>query len=413
MNTSHRLIAGTIVLAGFTAVVAGQNAGPDWPQWRGPRRDGTLTAFTEPKTWPDSLTQRWKITVGEGYATPILVGNRVYQFSRQGENEILRAIDAESGKVIWEKSYAAPFEMTSGTKRHGPGPKSTPTYADGRIFTLGMSSIVTAWDAATGKELWRIPSGPLQPQFHTAMSPLVDRNQMFLHLGGDKQGTLNSFDPATGKIRWSWTGDGPAYGSPIIADIGGTRHLLLFSQQNFIGVNPETGALLWSVPFESRSTTNSITPLVYGNTIIVSGQGKPLTAYIVANKGGKWVADLAWENPAIQMSFSNGVLIGDAIFSMSPLNSGQFFWADAKTGKTLWLSEPRQGGNAAITRSGDLIFLLKDTGELMVGKATPGVAFTPAKTYTVATSATWAPPVISGNRIFVKDVETLALWTLN
>jgi outer membrane protein assembly factor BamB len=414
MNTFHRLIAGSIVVvAGFTAVVAAQNAGPDWPQWRGPRRDGTLTAFTEPKTWPDSLTQRWKITVGEGYATPILVGNRVYQFSRQGENEILRAIDAESGKVIWEKSYAAPFEMTSGTKRHGPGPKSTPTYADGRIFTLGMSSIVTAWDAATGKELWRIPAGPLQPQFHTAMSPLVDRNQMFLHLGGDKQGTLNSFDPATGKVRWSWTGDGPAYGSPIIADLGGTRHLMLFSQQNFIAVNPETGALLWSVPFESRSTTNSITPMVYGNTIIVSGQGKPLTAYIVANKGGKWVADLAWENPAIQMSFSNPVLIGDAIFSMSPLNSGQFFWADAKTGKTLWLSEPRQGGNAAITRSGDLLFVLKDTGELMVGKATPGVAFTPSKTYTVATSATWAPPVISGNRIFVKDVETLALWTLN
>jgi len=188
---------------------------------------------------------------------------------------------------------------------------------------------------------------------------------------------------------------------------------MLFSQQNFIGVNPETGALLWSVPFEARSTTNSITPLVYGNTIIVSGQGKPLTAYILGNKGGKWFADLAWENPQVQMSFSNGVLIGDAVFSMSPLNSGQFFWADAKSGKTLWLSEPRQGGNAAITRSGDLLFVLKDTGELMVGKGTPGAAFTPVKTYTVATSATWAPPVISGNRIFVKDAETLALWTLN
>jgi outer membrane protein assembly factor BamB len=413
MNTSHRLVAGTIVVAAFTALAGAQSAGPDWPQWRGPRRDGTLTSFTEPKAWPDTLTQRWKITVGEGYATPILVGNRVYQFSRQGENEILRAIDAASGKVIWEQSYPAPFEMTSGTRRHGPGPKSTPTYADGRIFTLGMSSIVTAWDAATGKVLWRIPSGPIQPEFHTAQSPLVDGNQMILHIGGENQGSLNSFDPATGKVRWSWTGDGPAYGSPIIANLGGSRHLMLFSQQNFIGVNPDTGALLWSVPFEARSTTNSITPLVYGNTIIVSGQGKPLTAYIVANKGGKWVADLAWENPAIQMSFSNGVLVGDAVFSMSPLNSGQFFWADAKTGKTLWLSEPRQGGNAAITRSGDLLFVLKDTGELMVGKATPGMAFTPAKTYTVATSATWAPPVISGNRIFVKDVETLALWTLN
>ena len=104
MNTSHRLIVGTLLLAGFTAVVAAQNAGSDWPQWRGPRRDGTLTAFTEPKAWPDTLTQRWKITVGEGYSTPILVGNRVYQFSRQGENEVMRAIDAATGKVVWERA---------------------------------------------------------------------------------------------------------------------------------------------------------------------------------------------------------------------------------------------------------------------------------------------------------------------
>ncbi len=414
MNASRRLMVGTVLLAGFTAAITAQNAGTDWPQWRGPRRDGTLTAFTEPKAWPETLNQRWKITVGDGYATPIVVGNRVYQFSRQQENEILRAIDATTGKVIWEQSYAAPFEMNSGAKRHGPGPKSTPTFADGRLFTLGMSSIVTAWDATSGKELWRKPAGPVQPMFHTAMSPLVDRGQMYLHVGGHNDGALTAFDPATGKVIWEWKGDGPAYGSPIIAEIGGVRQLLVFSQKNFIGVNPANGELLWSVPFEARSTTNSITPLVYGgNTVIISGQGKPLTSYIIANKGGKWAADLAWENPQLSMSFSNAVLVGDALFSMSPLNSGQFFWADAKTGKTLWASEPRQGGNAAITRSGDLLFVLKDDGTLMVGKATPGAAFVPSKTYTVATSATWAPPVISGNRIFVKDSETLALWTLN
>ncbi len=174
MNRSRRLMVGAVLVAGCTVAIGAQNAGPDWPQWRGPRRDGTLTSFTEPKAWPETLNQRWKITVGEGYATPIVVGNRVYQFSRQQENEILRAIDAASGKVVWERSYAAPFEMNSGAKRHGPGPKSTPTFADGRLFTLGMSSIVTAWDAASGKELWQKPAGPVQPMFHTAMSPLVD-----------------------------------------------------------------------------------------------------------------------------------------------------------------------------------------------------------------------------------------------
>jgi outer membrane protein assembly factor BamB len=414
MNTSHRLIIGTIVLGGFTAVVAAQNAGSDWPQWRGPRRDGTLTGFTAPKAWPDTLTQRWKITVGEGYSTPILVGNRVYQFSRQGENEVLRAIDADTGKIIWERPYAAAFQMNNSTSRHGPGPKSTPAFAGGRLFTLGMTGRVSAFDAASGKELWQKPGTPVQPNFHTAMSPIVDGGMMILHVGGHNDGALTAFDPATGAVKWTWTGDGPGYGSPIIADIGGTRQVVVFSQRNLVGVGAADGKLLWSVPFEARSTTNSITPLVYGgNTIIVAGQGKPLTSYIVANKGGNWVADLAWENPQVQMSFSNGVLVGDAIFSMSPLNSGQFFWADAKSGKTLWLSDPRQAGNAAITLSGDLMFVLKDSGELMIGKATPGVAFTPMKTYTVATSATWAPPVISGNRIFVKDIDTLSLWTLN
>jgi len=324
----------------------------------------------------------------------------------------MRAIDAATGKVIWEKSYAAPFEMNSGASRHGPGPKSTPTFADGRVFTLGMSSIVTAWDAATGKELWRKPAGPLQPMFHTAMSPLVDRGVMILHVGGHNDGALTAFDPATGAVKWTWTGDGPAYGSPIIAEIGGTRQIVVFSQRNLVGVNAADGQLLWSVPFESRSTTNSITPLVYGNTLIVSGQGKSLVAYTVSTKEGKWAADLAWENPQLSMSFSNGVLVGDALFSMSPLNSGQFFWADAKSGKALWTSPPRQAGNAAITRSGNLLFVLKEDGQLMIARADPA-GFEPMKTYTVATSATWAPPVISGNRIFVKDAETLALWTLN
>ena len=234
--TSTNAFLGLVIVATFAVTVAAQSGAPDWPQWRGPRRDGTLTSFVEPKVWPETLTQRWKITVGEGYSTPIVVANRVYQFSRQQENEVMRAVDAASGKVIWEKTYAAPFEMLSATKRHGPGPKSTPTYADGRLFTFGMSSIITAWDAASGKELWRKPAGPLQPQFHTAMSPLVDGGQVILHIGGDKNGALTAFDVATGAVKWEWKGDGPAYGSPIIAEIGGARQLLLFSQQNFVGV---------------------------------------------------------------------------------------------------------------------------------------------------------------------------------
>ncbi len=403
---------GIVAFAGLTAVVGAQNTALDWPHWRGPNRDGTLASFAEPKVWPEALKRQWKIEVGTGYATPIVVGNRVFMFTRQDENEVMRAVDAGSGKVVWETSYAAKFNMNPATARHGPGPKSTPTFANGRLFTLGISGIVTAFDAATGKQLWQKPAPPVEPQFHTAQSALVDRGMVILHVGGHGQGALTAFDAATGAVKWAWNGDGPAYGSPILAEFGGTRQVVVFSQQNLVGVDAANGQLLWQVPFTARSITNSITPLVYGQTVIVSGQGKPLAAYKISKRNDHWAAEPAWENDQLQMSFSNPVLVGDALFSLSPLNSGQFFWADAKTGSTLWRSAPRQAGNAAIVRSADYLFVLKDDGQLMVARSTPG-GFEPLKTYTVADSATWAPPVISGNRVFVKDLTTLALWTLN
>jgi outer membrane protein assembly factor BamB len=398
MRVRNAALLGVVAAATLTAVAGAQSAGPDWPQWRGPNRDGTLAVFTAPKAWPEALTRKWKIEVGTGYATPIVVGNRVYAFTRQQDNEVMRALDAGSGRVA--------------TARHGPGPKSTPTFANGRLFTLGMSGIVTAFDAATGKQVWQKPAPPVEPTYHTAQSPLVDRGLVIVHVGGNNQGALTAFDAATGAVKWAWNGDGPGYGSPIVAEFGGTRQVITFSQENLIGVDAADGHLLWRVPFTARSTTNSITPLVYGQTVIVSGQGKPLTAYAISKRNDQWVADKAWENDQLQMSFSNPVLVGDAVFSLSPLNSGQFFWADAKTGATLWRSAPRQAGNAAIVRSADFLFVLKDDGQLLIGRSSPG-GFEPLKTYTVAESATWAPPVISGDRVFVKDVSTLALWTLN
>jgi outer membrane protein assembly factor BamB len=413
MRVRHMLLVGTIALSGIWAAGGGQNARLDWPQWRGPDRDGTAASFSEPKIWPDALTLRWKIQIGTGYATPLVVGERVYAFSRQNENEVLRAIDAATGKVIWVTTYPAPFKMNPATARHGPGPKSTPAFADGRIFTMGMSGMVTAFDAATGKLLWQKPVSPVEQRFHTAQSPIVDHGLMIIHVGGQDQGALTAFDPASGAQKWSWKGDGPAYASPVVVDIEGTRQVITFSQKNLIGVDARDGQLLWSVPFEAMATTNSITPLVYrGRTVIVSGQGRPLTAYTISKRNNKWAADLAWENPQLQMAFSNPVLMGDAVFSMSPLNSGQLFWADAATGKTLWTSAPRQGSNAAILRAGNLLFVLKDDAQLIVARADTS-GFEPLKTYTVADSATWCAPAISGNRIFVRDIETLALWTLN
>ena len=137
--------------AALTAVIEAQRPSADWPQWRGPDRDGAVASFAAPASWPESLTQKWKVDVGLGYATPLVVGNRIYMFSRQGDNEVMSALDPENGKVIWQTGYPAPFTMHSAAVPHGPGPKSTPVFADGKLYAIGMTGVVTAFDAATGQ----------------------------------------------------------------------------------------------------------------------------------------------------------------------------------------------------------------------------------------------------------------------
>lgn len=406
---TRNIFVTVVVLSALTAAIAAQSRPVDWPQWRGPNRDGNVAAFTEPKSWPDQLTRKWKVDVGIGYATPLLVGNRLYVYSRRDDNEVLAALDAESGKAIWETAYAAPFTMHPAAVRHEKGPKSTPTVANGKVYTLGMSGIVTGFDAATGKQLWQKAAPPVGPLYGTAMSPLVDRGLVIVHVGGHNQGALTAFDANTGAVKWNWTGDGPAYGSPIAVDFEGTRHVIVFTQENLVGVSEATGELLWKRPFKTPSTQNAITPILYGKTVIVSGLANPVTALTVTKKNNEWVAEDAWQNADVSLYMSNAVLAGDAIYGMSQRNSGQFFCIDAKTGKTLWTSLPRQATNAAIVHAGDLLFILKDDAELIVTKAST-TGFEPLKRYTVADSATWAQPTIAGNRIFVKDISSVALW---
>ncbi len=413
MAVRYSLLVLVLFFAGLTPVTEAQGPSADWSQWRGPNRDGAVASFTEPGTWPERLTQRWKVEVGLGYATPLVVGDRIYMFSREGEDEVMHALDAGTGKVLWRTGYPAPFTMHRAAARHGAGPKSTPLLANGKLYAIGMTGVVTAFDAATGKQLWRKPGSSVVPTFTThAFSPLIDRGLVIFHVGGHNRGALTAFDMNTGDVKWSWNGDGPAYGSPIVADLGGTRQIVTITQEKVVGVDVATGALLWERPFVSPHASNSITPILYGETLIVSGNEGPLTAFTVARRNNQWVTENVWENADVPLGLSNGVMVGDMLFSLSTRNSGQYFGVDAKTGKTLWTSEGRQAGNAAIVRAGSLLFILENDGELIVARSSQ-TAFEPLRRYKVAETDTWTQPVISGNRVFVKDVSTLALWTLN
>jgi outer membrane protein assembly factor BamB len=188
--------------------------------------------------------------------------------------------------------------------------------------------------------------------------------------------------------------------------------VITLTQENLVGVAAASGELLWRGPFSVRATRNAVTPVLYRDTVIVSGLEKSVTAFTVTRQDSQWATSDVWENTEVTMDMSTGVLIGDTLFGFSPRNRGQFFAIDARTGKTLWLSEPRQAENAALVRAGNYWFALEDDAELVVSRPSLN-GFEPFRRYTVADSATWAQPVISGHRLLVKDVSTVALWTFS
>lgn len=413
MASKHRVFWISVILTALPALSDAQSAAGDWTQWRGPNRDGVIAGFTAPAAWPERLTRRWKIDVGEGYATPLVVGNRVYMFSRQAGDEVMSAIDAQSGKLLWRVGYPAPFMMHGAAAPHGPGPKSTPVFAGGRLYAIGMTGIVTAFDAASGRQLWQKPGSSVVPVYTThSFSPIVDGGLVIFHVGGHNAGALTAYDVETGETKWSWKGDGPGYGSPIVANLGGTRQLVTVTQGKVVGLNVASGALLWERPFINSNFTNSITPVPYGQTVIVWGNGGPTTALTVARRNNQWVVETAWENPELPARMSNAVIAGDVMFGFSNRNSGQYYVADLKTGKTLWTSEGRQATNVSMARAGDTVFSLENDGELVITRGSQ-LGLEPLRRYKVADTDTWTQPVILGSRVFVKDVSTLTLWTWN
>jgi outer membrane protein assembly factor BamB len=402
------------IAAGLTAVIAATIAVPaqDWPQWRGPGRDGAVAQFTEPATWPAALTKRWQVEIGPGYSTPVVVGDRVYAFSRERDEEVLRALDATTGNQVWRAAYPAAFTMNPATRGHGPGPKSTPTFASGRLFTLGMTGVVLAFDASQGRVLWQFPAPSEQPMYHTAMSPVVDGNLVIVHVGGHGKGALTAFDVSSGKVVWQWTGDGPAYGSPIVATLAGTRQVITFTQENFVGVDRDTGGLLWRRPYTTPATTTSQTPLIHKDMVIESGRDNGITAFRPAHTGGTWTTPNVWQTRDVSVHLSDIVAVDGVAYGLSHLNRGQYFGLDLDSGQVLWKGEPRRAEHAAIARAGRTLFSLEDDGELVIMRASR-TGFESVKSYEVATSATWAQPAVSGRRIFIKDVNTLTLWTID
>jgi len=382
----------------------------DWPQWRGPNRDAVASSAPSRGAWPERLKLQWKVNVGEGHSSPVVAEGRIYLHSRQGEREVVSCLRPENGQVIWRESYAAPYSVISVAASHGKGVKSTPVVWGGLICTLGISGILSCFDAQTGKPQWR--KAFAAPEYGTAMSPVAESGLFIAHVGQKGGGALIAFDARTGEEKWSWNEDGPAYTSPIVVELAGVRQVVTQSRRNIIAVSASSGALLWRIPFTTAYDQNIVTPVLYRDLLIFSGLRNPVVAVRVSKRGSGYFTDTVWQNKDLPMYMSSPVASGDLLFGFTNRNSGQFFCLDLRNGSPLWTSAGRQGDNAAIVDAGSVLLLLTTDAHLTVaGKSAQ--AFEVVRQYSVADSLTWAHPVVLKHGILIKDATTLALWLVS
>jgi outer membrane protein assembly factor BamB len=393
----------------------------DWPQWRGPNRDGVVPDVKVPRTWPRALQEEWKVTVGEGVASPVVAGGKVFVFARQKEDEVVLCLDL-AGKELWRSEpYPAPYTRGAGEGNINIGPRSTPAVAGGRVYTYGMTGVLSCLDAGTGKILWRRECKPCLP--YGGNSPLVADGLCLVHFGdsdkGKLQGGLTAFDAATGEVRWTYAdGSRASSSSPIVADLAGERQVVLFTSWELLGVSLATGKKLWCLNTFSPHEALIVTPLLYEDLLIAAGNREPPRA-LRLEKGDKGiVVKEVWKSQAPPLHMSSPVLAGNLLFGMSDRKHGCFFCLDARTGKALWESDDRVTrdgpiGNAAILNAGGVLLFLTNRGRLLVVK--PGAsAYEPIAEYVVddtpageGGASTSAHPVFLGDRILVRDALRL------
>lgn len=411
MNKASLLLS--LILLSLTITITA--TGQEWTQWRGPARDGSVSNKNAPAVWPESLQRKWRVEIGEGYSSPVVSGGHAFVHGRRDPEEIVVSINLADGKVLWEQNYQAEFKKNQYAVEMAKGPNATPLVAGNRLFTLGVTGVLNAWDTASGKQLWSkdfSQSIDTSKLFcGTAASPLLVNDRLVVQVGSDIHGgrTL-ALDPATGKTEWEWKGIGPGYASPVVINAGGSQQIVTMTEGSIVGLDPKTGKELWSAPFPDEWHENIASPLWTGTNLIVSGTRQGTHAYTVAQAGGKWQITEIWKNPDIAMYMSSPVFGDGLIYGHSSKKKGQFFAIDARTGAVRWTTVGREGEYASLLLTPQHVVFLTNGADLIVVKRnTP--AFTVERRYEVAEAATFATPVLLGSTILVRDATGLMLLT--
>jgi len=395
-----------------TAPAADTPPTPPWPQWRGPTRDGQVTG----PTWPDSLQEGsleslWRIPLGPSYSGPIVSDELVFTTATKNkEIEVVSAFDRRTGKNRWSREWPGAISVPFFAKSSGDWIRSTPAYDGECLYVAGMRDVLVCLVAKTGQERWRVDfvkevKSPL-PDFGFVCSPMVDGDFVYVQAGG----AVAKLDKQTGAIIWRTLGDegglfGSAFSSPILAELLGKRQLIVQTRQKLAGVDPQSGDVLWSQVVPSFRGMNILTPVVVGDAIFTSSYQNKSWLYRIAREEDRFTVAEAWSNKA-QGYMSTPVVVGG--YAYLHLGNQRFICINLQNGERMWTSPPF-GKYASLVAQGDRILALDQQGVLLLIKANPE-KFELLDSRKVSEADTWAHLAISGDEIFVRELEALAAY---
>jgi len=422
--TRHQRVTGSALMACLSALLmsgreaSGAEPVAQWPQWRGPGRDGIVA--TEPQ-WPSDLKEgtlrlKWRVELGPSYSGPIVSGDKVFVTeTRNKKTELVQALARSDGRSMWQAEWEGAMSVPFFAWENGEWIRATPAFDGESLFVAGMRDVLVKLDAASGKEQWRVDfvdrfKSPL-PAFGFVSSPLIDGDAVVVQAGA----ACVKLDRKTGATVWRSLKDeggmmGSAFSSPIKATVAKREQYLVQTRDKLCGVDCQSGAELWSQKIEAFRGMNILTPVPVGDAVFTSSYGGKSWLYALepSNDAARLNVREQWTNKT-QGYMSTPVVIDGHVYLH--LRNQRFACIEIASGKERWISQPF-GKYWSLVAQDRRILALDERGDLLLLNANPE-KFELLSQRHVSDSPTWAHLAVCDNEVFVRDLKGLTVhrWT--
>lgn len=410
-----------------------------WPCWRGAGSQGIAAAQAVPHAWLTNPRPAWEATLGIGWSSPIVAEGKVFITDRQGGAERVLAFDAASGKEIWRRTDPVDFDPHAVGARHGNGPKSTPAFWHGNVYSLGIAGRLQCLNAAGGKQVWEVNfparfgkhqplpggrafvdgtqsvvvpvgegEGAPVPLFGYTGSVLVAGGLVVTSVGGAHAGTIMAFNAQMGKEVWRALRDEVSYSSPVAATLAGIEQVVVMTGPDVVGLELRSGRKLWSHPFQIQYNESIGTPAIADPYVIVTGDGHPLTALKISRDGGGCSLEVGWKNRDLSSYLSSLLIHQGHVYGMN--DGGEFGCVRLSDGKTVWI-DGRHGFYCTPLLAGSELLCLNEKCNLLLLSATPK-SYQPLIEAQLADRAAWTSPALAGKWLYIRADERLMAFKM-